>query len=238
MSRNQIKWFAMLMMVIDHLAVAFLPVNTPLYFVCRGVFGRIAYPLFIVLFLEGMQRSRHLQRKAIDLCLFALVSEVFFDRALWGSWYFAGAQNVMWSWLLGLFLVMGCMYFRKCREDCTLTRGMQTGITVIWLLVVCMLAAWFRVDYGIAGVLCMFAGYCWMQARPSAALWQTGMVVAVTEAVLTLQPGVLLAVVVLSLYQPEKDGRKPFTAYMKYGFYAVYPVHLAVIAAVRMLIGA
>lgn len=104
MSRNQIKWFAMLMMVIDHLAVAFLPVNTPLYFVCRGVFGRIAYPLFIVLFLEGMQRSRHLQRKAIDLCLFALVSEVFFDRALWGSWYFAGAQNVMWSWLLGLFL--------------------------------------------------------------------------------------------------------------------------------------
>ena len=104
MSRNQIKWFAMLMMVIDHLAVAFLPVNTPLYFVCRGVCGRIAYPLFIVLFLEGMQRSRHLQRKAIDLCLFALVSEVFFDRALWGSWYFAGAQNVMWSWLLGLFL--------------------------------------------------------------------------------------------------------------------------------------
>ena len=78
LSRNQLKWLALFCMVLDHAACAFLPETSTLYLVFRFVFGRMAYPMFCVLFVEGFLYTRHPGRHIRDLLLFGILSEPFF----------------------------------------------------------------------------------------------------------------------------------------------------------------
>ena len=59
LSRNAIKWIAMITMLVDHLGEVFVQVDTPLYTIMRLVIGRIAFPLFAFLVVDGFDRSHH-----------------------------------------------------------------------------------------------------------------------------------------------------------------------------------
>lgn len=112
-----IKIIAMVSMLIDHLgAFVLLPWlqagngqanfetwNT-LYTTSRAV-GRLAFPLFCFLIVEGFQHTSDVKKYLKRLGIFALISEIPFDLARSHSFFDLSGQNVMFTLFSGLFAI-------------------------------------------------------------------------------------------------------------------------------------
>ena len=82
LSRNQVKLIAMISMLIDHCGKAFCVPDSALYVIMRYAIGRMAFPLFLMLFIDGFYRTKRPWRHVIDLVIFSLLSEPGFDRVI------------------------------------------------------------------------------------------------------------------------------------------------------------
>ena len=71
--------------------------------------GRLAFPLFCFLLVEGFVHTHNVKGYLGRLVLFGLLSEVPFDLAFFRTPFYPGAQNVYWTLALGV-LAMGMMY--------------------------------------------------------------------------------------------------------------------------------
>ncbi len=88
---------AMALMLMDHLWATLLPAQD--WLTCAG---RLAFPIFAFMTVEGYFHTRNLKRYVLRLLLFALLSEVPFDLMYGGTWFYPVHQNVIWTLLLGL----------------------------------------------------------------------------------------------------------------------------------------
>lgn len=80
------------------------------YQVMRNI-GRLGFPLFCFLLIEGFQHTRNVGKYMLRLGLFGLISELPFDLATSGgiSWKY---QNVYFTLFLGMFVLCAFRYFR------------------------------------------------------------------------------------------------------------------------------
>ena len=113
LSGSWLKIIAMVSMVIDHVAlhllrfypdytVALFSVGSKQvswYFLMRCI-GRLAFPLFAFLLVEGFLHTHDRMKYGRNLLLFALLSEIPFDLAHQGC-LFAPKQNVFFTLFLG-----------------------------------------------------------------------------------------------------------------------------------------
>ncbi len=99
-------WMKEVLFTVGHTRV------TPL-FLGSSVVGRMAFPLFAFLLVEGFRHSRHLGRYMGSLLLFALVSQVPFNLMAGRPWYDWHHLNVMFTLLLGLCALVS---LRRSRE--------------------------------------------------------------------------------------------------------------------------
>ena len=88
---------AMLLMLCDHLQLTLLP-ELP---ILRCV-GRLAFPLFAFMAVEGYLRTRNLKNYLLRLLMLAVISEIPFDLLVSGSVFYPVHQNVIWTIVLGL----------------------------------------------------------------------------------------------------------------------------------------
>ena len=76
--------------------------------------GRIAFPLFIFLLIQGFMHTRNRLKYAIRLGLFALISEVPFDMAFKNTYFTMSYQNVFFTLFLGfLFMCVADFIYKK-----------------------------------------------------------------------------------------------------------------------------
>lgn len=79
--------------------------------------GRIAFPVFCILLIEGFLHTRNKWKYASRLAVFAAVSEIPFDLAFYGRIYYTGHQNVFFTLLIGFFVMIGFSLVKDCLKD-------------------------------------------------------------------------------------------------------------------------
>ena len=217
-----LKWIAMLSMLIDHFTAVFFEAsvyNGPLifsyntYVFLRGV-GRLAFPIYCFLLVEGFLHTRSVRNYLLRLLLFGIVSEVPFDLALWNGPCVWTYQNVYFTLFLGLLAIT---LWEKVTGGDWKNCGVGRILLGLLFLASAAVLAWAgRTDYGAWGVLVIAALFLF---RKNALLR-----LAATESLLGAASALELVSVVdfalFHLYNGER-GRQP-----KYLFYIFYPAHL------------
>lgn len=227
-----LKVLAMAAMTADHAAVAFLkrgmlpgilePVltDTALYrwyillWIVRG-FGRMAFPIFMFLLVEGFFHTGSQRKHALRLLLFAVLSEAPFDLATHGTLFYWEHQNVMLTLLLS-FLAM-CLAERL--------RGVRAHAFLLRILVFAGMAGascLLKADYGWRGVLLCAVFYFLRKNRLLSCAFGT--------AALSSEPASILAFPFLYLYNGRK-GRNTGRF-----FYFFYPLHLLILYLLTVIL--
>ncbi len=110
---------------------------------CRGI-GRIAFPIFCFLLVEGFLHTGNWKKYFSRLFLFSLISEVPFDLAVFKSWYDFSSQNVFFTLWIALLVLAGMKYVSEKQEwsealqlfgtDCRSNRWNGSGTSVTYRL--------------------------------------------------------------------------------------------------------
>lgn len=157
-----LKWIAIVTMFIDHAAVTLVYgwakyrhywgagiESLNFYYVLRGI-GRLGFPLFCFLLAEGFFHTRSRRKYLLRLFVFALISEVPFDRAFWGAWLEFGHQNVFFTLTLGL---LAAMLWERLTETLDGKRSFWRCLLALLCAVALGAAAhYMETDYGAMGV--------------------------------------------------------------------------------------
>jgi hypothetical protein len=220
LSGSWLKVLAVVTMLIDHLA-AFIWCNNPEFqtvlftvrshpvtglLLCRMV-GRLAFPLFAFLLVEGFLHTRNRTRYGLSLFILALLSEIPWNLVHTGT-LLCPRQNVMFTLLLGF---LGLCALERYKDN---TRYMALSILGLFVI-----AFFGRADYGYVGYAFVLLLYTLRHHE----------VVRAVVGCAALPSHVIggMAFVPIAFY----NGKRGFIKgpVLKYLFYAFYPLHLLVI---------
>lgn len=221
-SADALKWIALVTMFIDHVGAvvleyipqAELPAVTATYYVLRYI-GRLAFPIYCFLLVEGFHRTSNRMRYLRDLMIFAAISEIPFEICFMTE-VGNGFHNVYWTLTIGLAVMMALDYVKKNRF------ANNTWINLIIMIVGAFVAETLGCDYGAIGILLIFILYQTRDDRAKQSIFGgIAMLYEVTGPI---------AFVLTFFYNGERKIKK-----FKYAFYAFYPVHLLLLYLVRLL---
>lgn len=199
---------------------------------CMRFIGRIAFPIFCFLLVEGFQRTRNVKKYALRLGLFALISEVPFDLAFCGALLDFRYQNVFFTLFLGLVVMMAVDWIGRQELHLVVKALLDLGMVAIGMAAADLL----HTDYYGFGILCIMALYFFRQNRG----WQAAAgVVAFLAGSFFLRGGLNglfgeMAAVAGFIPVYFYNGQRGLK--MKYAFYAFYPVHLLLLYGVCILL--
>ena len=242
LSSSWLKVFAMVSMLIDHVAFVILwydPAFTePLltvghhsitwYYLMRS-FGRLAFPIFCFLLVEGFQHTHDRKKYGRNLLLFALISEIPFNLVHGGHLY-GWSQNVFFTLFLGFLALCVVMRWEEERQTVLPQSTISTifaehnrrmALRLFALIVAGYLLRCDYGSYGISFILLLYVlrhneifraaiGCCFLGSR-----WIAG-----------------LAFIPMAFY----NGRRGFIQgpFGKYLFYLFYPLHLLVLYFIKV----
>lgn len=211
LSGFQLKCIAILSMALDHTGAVLFPQE--IWLRCAG---RLAFPIFCFLIVEGFVHTHDVYRYMARLGVFALISEIPYDLAFRGVCLEFAYQNVFFTLLIGIVMMKLLSVTRLWPEKAAIL------ILAMWLAVV------LRTDYNFRGILLIFMLYVFRKQKFLAAaaggLWNflyTG----------TVQRYGVFSAVPMLLYN-GKPGRR-----MKYFFYIFYPAHLLILYGISRITG-
>ena len=213
----------MVTMLIDHLTAVFVQNGTVLYLVGRGI-GRIAFPIFCFLIVEGYFHTRNVWKYMSRLGILALVSEIPFDLAFYRQLYYPEYQNVAFTLLMGLVTITLTDEIKKRFYPFNI--ALYTILTSVVLITFGLGAQLLNTDYGMFGVLVIvFMFYLRGRRALLFACYVIGTLLCF-RIVGFFELVSAVAFVFILNYNGQKgpDDRKLF--------YLFYPGHLAIIAVV------
>ncbi len=224
LSGSALKVLAVATMLIDHVGTLLetrpVPLFTAfgwqitLYFLMRFV-GRLAFPIFAFLVVEGYHHTRSRIRYGASLLLFAFLSEIPWDLFHNGAWFSLDKQNVFFTLLLG--------YLGICAYEGLEKRWFLRAGSILVLLV----SSYFlHADYGISG----FCFIMLMYALQDRELLRD--VVGIMILGSRWKAG--LSFIPLALYNEKRGFIKG--PVLKYAFYLVYPAHLLILYFIKVRI--
>jgi hypothetical protein len=227
MNTFQIKIFAMIFMVVDHVGAVLFP---QIFFL--RLIGRLSFPLFAWLAANGSVHTTNIKRYLVRLFGFAVISQVpfyFFHRLIDPTTW---ATNIFFTLGIGV----GVIAVLKTNRRAT-----------VQILAICggaLLAQLLHTDYGAFGVLFIIVCYLYYRSMPKMAVTLVALIccsyiipsvlqIVQTHAVenpLKLFEPIGLASFAFVAYYNGQQGKK-----MKYSFYMFYPLHLILLIVVAGL---
>ena len=227
---------AMALMLMDHLWATLLPAQE--WLTCAG---RVAFPIFAFMAVEGYFHTHDLKKYTLRLLLFALLSEIPFDLMYGGTWFYPVHQNVIWTLLLGILGVHLMETVRKKQKT-----WMYLLVSALVVAAGAVLGTLGMVDYYGSGVvtvlifyLCRQIPHGWIGEVAGLAFLNCkllgGMTIPLTLGSWTLefpeQGLALLALIPIWLYNGRQGAHNKA---IQYACYAFYPAHMLILALLRM----
>lgn len=236
LSCTNLKLLAVVIMFIDHAAFALLHLYmqnhmfeldpnfytklSKVYEAMRGV-GRMAFPIFAFFLVEGFFHTKSVIKYALRLALFAVISEVPFDLALYQTVYYDKHQNIMLTLLISLLAIWLLDYIRHipgmsdllrfvaclCTCVAALDLGIITNCDYKWYGILCVIALYLTREYASFNLLAGAASISWEKYAP-------------------------ISFMLLYFYdESQKPSKK-----LKYFFYLFYPAHLLLLYLIALLL--
>lgn len=246
---STLKWIAVVTMFIDHFAeavlgryiacsrgmmdlmpeasrkaaeAAWVSANHELlisYSVMRSLIGRLAFPIYCFLLVEGFHKTKDVKKYSVRLLVFALLSEIPFDLAFKGKVFYFEYQNVFFTLFLGLVTIAVIDYIRKKIEKKFQVLMLSFVVAVAGILSAVLL----KTDYDGIGVAIIIIMYAFYERRVERIV--AGCLAFIWERTAPL------AFIFIGFYNGER-GRQ-----VKYFFYAFYPLHLLLLYLISVILG-
>lgn len=227
LSGSTLKIIAIIAMAIDHFAASIIlygilmqqnptflghPISMTIpwwniYQVMRFI-GRIGFPIFCFLLIEGFLHTSSKKKYATRLFLFALVSEFPFDYALFNTPFAPGYQNVFFTLFLGLLTIWAI----DTVSHKEINPNLQWIIKILIAATGCLTAWLLQTDYDYKGIILILLLYLFHDQKFLCTL--------VSCMSLLWEAPACLAFIPINLY----NGKRGIS--LKYFFYLFYPVHL------------
>ena len=214
LSGSALKLIAMAAMVIDHVALIFF-YNNPEYsksYVLMRTIGRISYPVFAFLIVEGYLHTHDFGRYAKRLLYFAVISEI-----PWQLINHDGSHNVLFTLLAGLFVMYMIDHWHTTNINILLF-AIVTGVLLIY----------FHTDYDCRGLLLILVFYLFKKDPFLQTIF--GILVMSFYGI----RGALIAFLIINAY----NGHRGFIQgdMGKYLVYLIYPCHLFILWIAKIII--
>lgn len=214
MTSAVLKYIAVIAMLIDHIGAFILEdmygINSTIYILSRSI-GRIAFPIFAFLLVEGFKKTKNRKKYFINLLIFALLSEVPFDLANKGSLMDFNQQNIFFTLLTNLTML--CVI-----EGIKINKTDLKAITeILIVLLFSLVSMLFKFDYSFFAPLVVYSYYKFYENKKMRFLG--------SELSLYFEAFSLVHISnILIYFYNGKRGRQG-----KYFFYFFYPLHLLII---------
>lgn len=232
LNSGDLKLLAMITMLIDHFGAAFLffYMNIgdnrlkyrELYNVIRSI-GRISFPIFIFLLVEGLYHTKNIQKYLLRLALFSLISEIPFDLAFRRQIFDWQYQNVFFTLLIGLAAIALMQYKNKFFKNIPFLNYL---VNILIAAAAMLLAKVLKTDYSWAGVLAILTAY-WLRSS-DLQMWFVCLVLFFFSSDLELYA--LFCIPFIAHYNGKK-GHLP-----KWMPYLFYPIHLLILWGITSVI--
>lgn len=204
LSQEQLKGIACVSMLLDHIGVVLFPGAVWL----RAI-GRLAFPIYCFLLVEGFGKTKNRRKYALRLLIGAILAEIPYDLALHGGvcWQ---RQNVMLTLLLGF----GMLWYLEEKGQ-------------YWCVILAALTAQvLGADYGGFGIV-LIAVFCLTREREDRGVLQAVLMglcfFAMDGGKVTVQLFALASIPLIRAYSGRKTTQ---SRALQWGFYLFYPAHL------------
>ncbi len=179
--------------------------------------GGLSIPVFAFLLVEGFVRSHDRGAYLGRMALFALVSELPFDFAIYGKAWDTRGQNVMFTYCVCLVVLFGLKLFAG-------QKGMRFWVVriaiilagVLWILLI-------KSQFGLVTLALVVIYYLMYDNKG-------------TRLVIGAVVGLSYITAPLSTYTLWKFNGEKGKMWNKYVYYALYPVHLGLLGAIAYIL--
>ncbi|MBQ6850426.1 MAG: conjugal transfer protein TraX [Oscillospiraceae bacterium] len=230
---------AMLFMLCDHLWGTVISGND--WLTCLG---RISFPIFAFMIVEGYFHTGNLKKYVGRLLLFAVISEIPFNLAMGSRLFYPIHQNVLWAFLMAIGFIH---WNEKARKSGKLWKRVIVGVTSVILAYLSGLLT--MVDFYHAGILTVLVFYFFRERKwynyiaQFVCLWYINMEmlgglsyqinILGNTYFIARQAFALLAFIPIWLYRGRQGYHNKTFQYFCYWF---YPVHLLILGILKFVL--
>lgn len=217
-----LKLIAIICMTIDHIGavIGTKYVDGGIYL--SGVFkadfyrllryiGRIAFPIFCYLIVEGYYHTRNVWKYTLRLFVFALISQIPFSLATHKTPFHFSSLNVFFTLCMGLI----CIILLESRHT-----DAHTAFSFISIVCITALSILLNTDYSIFGILLILIFYIF---RDKPIKISIAMLICIVLFENPQELFALLSIIPIALHNGKKGPS------IKYAFYVYYPLHLTIL---------
>lgn len=244
LNSNALKMIAIIAMTIDHIAwLVFPDYPHEVLPVILHIIGRLTCPIMCYFIAEGYHYTKNIRKYTCRLFVFAVISHFAYifasaDFVDWKSFipfYYGNILNqtsVIWP------LAWGLVMLRIVNSE----KIPKQWVKTVLILLICLVT--FPSDWSCIASLCILAfGTNRGKLRTQSmwliiyvAIYATVYCFAIDRVYGLVQMGVVLAIPFIKLYNGKRGKNPRVNKIMKWFFYIYYPLHLAILGTIQLVL--
>ena len=233
LSSFALKIIAVITMFIDHFGLLFLAHHHTAYMAARGI-GRISFPIFTFILVEGFYYTHDRVRHGIILGIFSLISEIPYNM-MYGSFFDLGRQNVILTLFIGYMMIWALDSISKYKVNYSdnilkkIGAGRMNTILELGVMLISFAMAYFlNCCYSYGGIMLILCFYAFRKHHIGRVI--TNLAFNMGMYGYSIQWLGTLSIIPIAFYN-EKAGKYQW----KYFFYIFYPAHILLLVVLKII---